>query len=132
MPVQRPFNEHVLWQGKIQRANYPPVQPKPPMILPEINKITGTIIKDPSSPPIWEEVTQSYNNYSTTYWSRVKDYHKTYRLQHANYPMLSPSSLSSFFPYQQKWDLTPLTQRQMPTPHVSLEELEASPLDRFS
>lgn len=131
MPVQRPFNEHALWKGKIQLANYPTTSRNPPMILPKINSIVGGTLKDPSAPPIWEEVTQSYNNYSTSYWSRVKDAHNTYRLQQGNYPML-PSSPSFFSPYQPKQDLMFQTQTQTPTPHASLEELAASPLDRFS
>ena len=131
MPVQRPFNEHVLWQGRIQRSNYSSPQAKPLMILPEINNITGGTIKDPTAPQIWKEITQSYNNYSTSYWSRVKDSHKTYRIQQTKYPNL-PSSPSSFSPYQRKQDSTPLTQKLRQTPHVFLEELEASRLNRFS
>jgi hypothetical protein len=128
MPVQRAFNEHALWQGKIQLANYPPPQQKTQMILPKINTIVGGTLKDPAAPPLWEQINQSYRRYSTSYWSRVKDSHKTYRIEQANYPNL-PSSPSSFSPYQ-RLDSTPQTQSQ--TPHASLEELAASPLDQFS
>ena len=132
MPVQRPFNQDALWQGKIQLANYSNPKQNPPMILPKINNIVGGTLKDPSAPPIWEEVNQSYRTYSTSYWSRVKDAHNTYRLQFT-YPK-PPSSPSSFSPYQRKQDLTSQTQtqRQKPTPHASLEGRQASPLDQFS
>ena len=131
MPVQRPFNEHALWQGRIQRANYPPGHLNAPMVLPKINTIVGGTIKDPSAPQIWEEITQSYTKYSRNYWANAKRRQELYRIENANYPNLT-SSPSSFSPYQRKQDLTPQTQKQTPSPHVSLEELEASPLDQFS
>jgi hypothetical protein len=131
MPVQRPFNKEVLWQGKIQRANYPSPHPKPQMILPEINSTIGGTITDPTAPQIWEEINQSYTKYSSFYWARVKQRQELYRDQQS-YPNLPSSSLSSFSPYQRKQDWKPLRQSQTPTPHVSLEELVASPLDRFS
>jgi len=132
MPVQRPFNQHALWQGKIQSAKYSSPQPKPRMVLPEINNITGGTIKDPTAPQIWKEITQSYNTYSSFYWTRVKQRQQLYRAEQEDYPNLPSSSPSSFSPYQRKQDSTPLTQKPIQTPHVSLEELAASPLDLFS
>ena len=132
MPVQRPFNEHALWQGKIQQANYPPNPLNPPMNLPKINSIVGGTIKDPSAPQIWEEINHSYTKYSTNYWSRVKERQQLYRTEQANYPTLPPSSPVSFSPYQRKQDSTSQTQTQTLTPHASLEGRQASPLDQFS
>ena len=125
MPVQRPFNEHVLWQGKIQKSNYPNPNQKPPMILPKINSIIGGTIKDPMAPPIWEEMNQSYTTYSKSYWFRVKDVHNKYRAQH-NYPK-APSCHVSFSPYEQLY-----LGHQIQVPHASLEELATSPLNQFS
>lgn len=127
MPVQRPFNEHALWQGKIQLANYPSNTEKPPMILPKINTIVGGTIKDPTAPQIWEEINHSYRKYSRTYWARVKERQHAYRMEQANYPHFSLPS--SFSPYQRA---ERQRQRHKPTPHASLEELVASPLDQFS
>lgn len=84
MPVQRPFNDHTLWRGTLQRANYPLNPLKPSMILPKINNLVGGTIKDPSAPPIWEEVNQSYRNYSQSYWARVKGAHARYRIENEN------------------------------------------------
>ena len=125
MPVQRPFNEHVLWQGKIQRANYPIPHEKPLMVLPKISSLGG-IIKDPSAPPIWEEMNQSYTKYSSNYWSRIKESHTKYRLQHT-YPK-SPSFPFSFSPYLRKQD----SMHQKQAPHACLEAHQASPLNQFS
>jgi len=86
MPVQRPFNEDALWQGAIQRANYPPSRlTLPPMILPKISQNGGTV-KDPTAPPIWEQITQSYTKYSKNYWSGVKRRQEVYRRENS-YPM---------------------------------------------
>jgi hypothetical protein len=123
MPVQRPFNEHALWQGKIQRANYATPHEKPPMVLPKISSHGGTI-KDPTAPPIWEEINNSYTKYSSSYWTRVKDSHNKYRIQYYSRPQ--PSYPFSFSPYQRKQDLTCLS------PHVSLEEHRASLPSQFS
>ena len=79
MPVQRPFNEEMLWKGKIQKANYPEKNPKPPMDLPKINTIVGGTIKDPRAPPIWEGINDSYRSYSNDYWAGVKVRNLIYR-----------------------------------------------------
>ena len=89
MPVQRPFNEEMLWKGKIQKANYPEAtpKPKPPMDLPKINTIVGGTIKDPRK-PIWEGINDSYKSYSSDYWAgvRVRNLIYRYRQQFSSSP----------------------------------------------
>jgi hypothetical protein len=74
--MTRPFNEHLLWKGKIQRANYPKPARKPPMILPEINSLTGHIINPPD---IHGEMNAAYATYSQQYWLGVEKRKMAYR-----------------------------------------------------
>jgi len=74
--MQKPFNEHLLWKGAIQRSNYPIPIRKPKMILPKINTIIGGTYDDED---IWEDITKRYDIYSKKYWERVKKIHTEYR-----------------------------------------------------
>ena len=74
---QRPFNEHLLWKGSIQLANYPPPVQKPDMILPKINTLLGGTYPE----DVWEQATQNYARYSRAYWQRVKRDHAIYRAE---------------------------------------------------
>jgi len=67
--MTKPFNEHLLWKGAIQRANYPKAVLKPNMILPEINTLTGKVMNQPN---YHEMMNASYAVLSKTYWDRVK------------------------------------------------------------
>lgn len=74
--MTRPFNEHLLWKGKIQRANYPKPVQKPPMILPEINSLTGRVM----NPPDYDkEMNEAYATYSRQYWLGVEERKRAYR-----------------------------------------------------
>jgi len=75
--MTRPFNEHLLWKGKIQRANYPKPIAKPPMILPEINSLTG---KEMNPPNIHKDMNKLYAQYSQEYWQGVNQRKYLYRL----------------------------------------------------
>lgn len=66
--MTRPFNEHLLWKGKIQKANYPTPSRKAPMILPEINWLTGHVMNPPN---INREMNVAYARYSQEYWQGV-------------------------------------------------------------
>jgi hypothetical protein len=80
MTVGRPFNEHLLWKGKIQKANYPKLcdkNRKPPMILPEINSLTGKVMNPPD---LNSEMNKSYATYSQKYWLDVEERKRIYRL----------------------------------------------------
>jgi hypothetical protein len=63
---QTPFNEHLLWKSK---ANYPRSVAKPPMILPNINSLTG---KEINPPDIHSEMNKAYAAYSRAYWLGVE------------------------------------------------------------
>ena len=45
----------------------PPPVKKPDMILPKINTLVGGTVNPPD---IWEEITQSYAEYSRAYWAK--------------------------------------------------------------
>ena len=96
MPVQRPFNEEMLWKGKIQRAQYPAATPKPSMDLPRINTIVGGTIKDYRK-PIWEGINDSYKSYSKDYWAGVKVRNLVYRFRQQF--SSSPSHSESQWPF---------------------------------
>jgi hypothetical protein len=72
-----PFNEHLLWKGKIQKANYPKSIAKPRMILPEINWLTGKVMNPPD---IHEEINEAYRLYSQKYWLGVEERKRIYRI----------------------------------------------------
>ena len=74
--MTRPFNEHLLWKGKIQMANYPKSVAKPPMILPEINWLTG---KEINPPDIHKERNRMNASLSRDYWFGVERRKQEYR-----------------------------------------------------
>ena len=79
--MPRPFNEHILWKGKIQQSNYPPPPPrKPPMDLPIVNHIVGGTIYDPN---IYKNINKSYEAYSSQYWQGVLERRAEYRKMNA-------------------------------------------------
>jgi len=79
--MPRPFNEHILWKGKIQQSNYPPPPPrKPPMDLPIINSLIGGTIYNSQ---IYEDINKSYAAYSSQYWQGVQERRDEYRKMNA-------------------------------------------------
>jgi hypothetical protein len=73
-----PYNEHLLWKGKIQLANYPIPKLKKDMIgLTKINSLTGTIIH--GQPCIYDELYQKTLNESQAYWKGFEERKKLYR-----------------------------------------------------
>ena len=74
--MTRPLNEHLLWKGKIQLANYPKTVTKPPMNLPEINQLTGHLINPVN---YHEEMNRRYACYSRDYWWGVEQRKQLYR-----------------------------------------------------
>ena len=75
--MTRPLNEHLLWKGAIQRANYPKPTLKPPMILPKICSLTGREIDPPN---IHEEMNRLYAAESKRYWAGVEQRKWEYRM----------------------------------------------------
>ncbi len=73
--ITKPLNEHMLWKGKIQEANYTKPLVKPPMKLPEINSLTGK----PKKQDIHSEINRNYAIYSMNYWFGVKQRAALYR-----------------------------------------------------
>ena len=74
----KPHNEHLLWKGKIQLANYPIPKPKKDMIgLIKINSLTGTIVH--GQPNIYDELYQKSIDESKEYWKGVEERKKLYR-----------------------------------------------------
>ena len=67
--MPRPKNEHLLWKGAIQRANYSRPILKPEMVLPKINALTGKVMNPPD---IHAEMNASYAAFSKRYWDGVK------------------------------------------------------------
>ena len=63
--MTKPLNEHLLWKGAIQRANYPKPVLKPNMILPEINTLTGRVMNQENINDL------SYAIISKNYWDRT-------------------------------------------------------------
>jgi hypothetical protein len=68
--MTRPRNEHLLWKGQIQLANYPKPILKPPMVLPTINSLTGKVMNPPD---IHKEMNLAYASASRKYWLSVKN-----------------------------------------------------------
>ena len=75
----KPFNEHLLWKGAIQRAQYAKYPAKQPMVLPLINSLTGTLIKDQGS--ISDEINAMIDAQSRSYWNKVNMRKQMYRLE---------------------------------------------------
>jgi hypothetical protein len=74
----KPYNEHLLWKGKIQLANYPrPILKKDMVGLTKINSLTGTIVH--GQPNIYDELYQKSLNESKEYWKGVDERKKLYR-----------------------------------------------------
>ena len=80
--MTKPLNEHLLWKGKIQQANYPKPSAKPLMILPEINSLTGLPMNQPD---IHAEMNKSYSEYSKAYWFGVEWRKRMYRSKNQVY-----------------------------------------------
>ena len=78
--MTKPFREGNLWKGTIAKANYPKPVPKPPMILPIINSLTGTVTDQGFKP---EDLSESYSKYSQKYWSGVEERKQEYRLRYS-------------------------------------------------
>ena len=74
--MTRPLNEHFLWKGAIQRANYPKSVAKPDMILPKICSLTGREINPPD---LHSEMNRAYAQYSYQYWLGVELRKQLYR-----------------------------------------------------
>ena len=72
----RPFNENLLWKGKIQTAKYPTPSAKPEMILPKINSLTGKLIDSLSKPG---DLEKNYSEMSKKYWAGVEERKLAYR-----------------------------------------------------
>ena len=81
--LQKPFNEHALWKGQIQKYNSGPGLVQPPMDLPKINPLTGHH-RPPQRPSLSEEREYQYSLYSAEYWKGVKERHIKYRIFWAN------------------------------------------------
>lgn len=89
MPLLKAFNEHLLWKGEIQKANYPEVKKWTlPIELPPLSyygrqvPIDGTEYKKIQYK--WCEpdgLVKSYNIYSAQYWKGVRERQKLYRLK---------------------------------------------------
>jgi len=73
---QKPFNELLLWKGQIQQ-HQKATKLNPPMILPEINSLTGHYV--PERPSIHEEMLYRYSVYSAEYWRGVRERQQKYR-----------------------------------------------------
>ena len=79
-----PFNEHRLWKGKMQLANYPKSPCKPEMVLfplkyhngqgnidgKELTKIYNVLSSN---------LSKSYSAYSKKYWDQVNERKELYR-----------------------------------------------------
>ena len=76
MVTTRPFNEHLLWKGKIQKANYTTPLAKPQMILPKINSLTGKVMDSLVKPG---DLEKSYSVISKKYWTSVEERKRAYR-----------------------------------------------------
>jgi hypothetical protein len=73
-----PYNEHLLWKGKIQLANYPiPIVKKDMIGLIKINSLTGTIVHGQHC--IYDELYQKTLDESKKYWKKVEEQKKLYR-----------------------------------------------------
>jgi len=76
MVTTRPFNEHLLWKGKIQKANYITPSAKPQMILPKINSLTGKVMDSLVKP---DDLEKNYSEMSQKYWAGVEERKMAYR-----------------------------------------------------
>lgn len=76
--LTKPLNEHLLWRGDIQKANYPAPVCKPDMVgFTQINSLTGTIIK--GQEPIYKGLAEKPAFESSLYWQGVNERKRLYR-----------------------------------------------------
>jgi len=76
----RALNEDFLWKGRIQRAEYAEPKPKPPMLLPEFNSLTGKACR--INDFIHDDICKRWNNISSDYWKGEKIRREAYREKH--------------------------------------------------
>jgi len=92
-----PLNEHLLWKGKIQQANYPKPTIKKDMVgLTQINSLTGTIVC--GQPCLHDILYQKSLEESQLYWKGVEERKRLYREKNTGYrqiPILSTPYLIS-------------------------------------
>ena len=73
-----PLNEHLLWKGKIQQANYPkPILKNNMTGLIQINSLTGTIVH--GQPCLYELYYNKTIDESQLYWKGVEERKRLYR-----------------------------------------------------
>lgn len=73
-----PLNQHHLWKGKIQQANYPKPTLKKDMVgLIQINSLTGTIVH--GQPCLYDMLYQKTLDESQAYWKGVEERKRIYR-----------------------------------------------------
>ena len=84
--MTKPFNEHLLWKGKIQKASYSPPVKKPSMDLLPLTYHGGqefilgaewTRIKENYCDP--DGLPKLYAVYSKNYWIQVEERKRRYR-----------------------------------------------------
>lgn len=75
--LTKPFNGEKLWVGTMVKNTNSQMTPKPPMVLPEINWLTGHY--KPPRPSISEEMNYNYSLYSAAYWNGVRMRHAKHR-----------------------------------------------------
>ena len=73
----KPFNEHALWRGKIQKANYPKPTEREPMDLPKYNTLTGK--SSPTNDRLHDEICQKTVAMSREYWFGERLRREAYR-----------------------------------------------------
>jgi hypothetical protein len=76
----RALNEDFLWKGRIQRAEYAEPKPKPPMLLPEFNSLTGKACR--TNDFIHDDICKRWNTISSDYWKGAKIRREAYREKH--------------------------------------------------
>jgi hypothetical protein len=75
--LTKPFNGEKLWVGTMLNNTNSQITPKPPMVLPEVNWLTGQY--KPPRPSISEEMNYNYSLYSAAYWNGVRMRQEKYR-----------------------------------------------------
>ena len=70
--ITKPRNKYLLWNGKIQLANYPqPILKKDMVGFIKINSLTGTVVH--GQPSLYDEIYQKSLNESEAYWKKRKE-----------------------------------------------------------
>ena len=80
--LTKPFNEHLLWKGEIQKSNYPKPICKPDFVVENTNWLTGVVI---DRGVVWRDIRKRYDAYSHSYWQGVNERKLRYRLENASY-----------------------------------------------